>query len=497
MSDEPQLLPVLKMLELGSSVAEFDSDLESYFVETQPFRELIRGQRDIIAGDKGTGKTAIFKVIHSTYANITELKGTIVVPAFNLRGNPIFQELAKMKVFDEEEYNKLWKAFILSLVGNWILKHNRYRAKSKLAILDQLLRGLDLRSDADGVQPIFQKVIGRIGSLFDWKSIEMEISVQEGGFSFIPKAELDKDPKAAAKSVGVEAALRLLNDCLEELDKSVWVAMDRLDEAFQGYPDTEIPALRALLRSYLDMEEFDRIKLKLFVRRDLFSRVIEGGFVNLTHINARKAEVIWDEEDLLTLLCRRIRKNERFCEEMELNGLTDRELFDRIFPKQVDQGKRKPDTWVWIMGRIEDGNGVKPPRNLIDLVTMARDAQLRKEDREPRRMHDAEDILEPEALRKALVVLSETRVNDTLLAEAKHQAPLIERFRKGKAEHNLASLARILGVAEEDVELEIRPLKGLGFLGESGSNYKIPMLYRGGLQITQGKASEAADNGGE
>jgi hypothetical protein len=43
-------------LDLGNSVAEFDSQLETYFVETQPFRELILDRKDIIAGDKGTGK---------------------------------------------------------------------------------------------------------------------------------------------------------------------------------------------------------------------------------------------------------------------------------------------------------------------------------------------------------------------------------------------------------------------------------------------------------
>lgn len=140
------------------------------------------------------------------------------------------------------------------------------------------------------------------------------------------------------------------------------------------------------------------------------------------------------------------------------------------------------------MGRIQDGNGVKPPRNLIDLVTMARDAQLRKEDREPREIGEAHDIIEPDAFRRALAKLSETRVTDTLLAEAKHQAPLIERFRGGKAEHTRATIAKVLDVNEADVELELKPLMALGFIGESGGTYKIPMLYRAGLQITQGKA---------
>jgi hypothetical protein len=45
----------------------------------------------------------------------------------------------------------------------------------------------------------------------------------------------------------------------------------------------------------------------------------------------------------------------------------------------------------------------------------------------------------------------------------------------------------------------IRPLIQLGFLTEVGSNFKIPILYRAGLEITQGKAAGVSDteNGGD
>jgi hypothetical protein len=46
------------------------------------------------------------------------------------------------------------------------------------------------------------------------------------------------------------------------------------------------------------------------VRRDLFRKITHGGFVNLTHVNARKIEIVWDEEDLRSILCRRIRGND-------------------------------------------------------------------------------------------------------------------------------------------------------------------------------------------
>ncbi len=78
---------VLRHLDLGSSVAEHDIALERYFVETETFRDLVEGKADVIAGDKGTGKTALFKILHERYPSLPELKDVEVVAGFNPVGN--------------------------------------------------------------------------------------------------------------------------------------------------------------------------------------------------------------------------------------------------------------------------------------------------------------------------------------------------------------------------------------------------------------------------
>jgi hypothetical protein len=252
-----------------------------------------------------------------------------------------------------------------------------------------------------------------------------------------------------------------------------------------------VPVLRALLRTYLDLAEFPRLKLKLFVRKDLFRRIVEGGFVNLTHINARKVEIVWDQEDLYDLLCRRLRENGAFVEALGLPAdATNDALFSAVFPAQVDQGSRKPTTWNWMLSRIRDGNGIAPPRNLIDLVTKAQEAQMRKEERSATEYLPGSErgVIESDSLKRGLAALSTERVEDTLLAEAGEYAPMIERFRGGRAEHNDASLADTLGVPVHDARKATKPLLEIGFLEATGDTFKVPMLYRQGLSITQGKA---------
>jgi len=115
----------------------------------------------------------------------------------------------------------------------------------------------------------------------------------------------------------------------------------------------------------------------------------------------------------------------------------------------------------------------------------AQESQLRREERGPRDQTSGEPLITSDALKRGLEALSTERVQDTLLAEAGDQANLIELFQNGKAEHNRDSLRVVLG---EDFEEKVALLKTLGFLEPIGSNYKVPMLYRGGLNITQGKA---------
>ncbi|MFY4696768.1 P-loop ATPase, Sll1717 family [Burkholderia glumae] len=485
---------VLRDLDLGNSVAEFDKSLEKYFVENEAFHSLINGKKDIVAGDKGTGKTALYRILQNRYGSIPELKGIEVIAGFNPAGNPVFQRLVREPILSEGQYISVWKAYIFSLIGNWLLGIAGEDYSDNFKFLAATLEETDLRSKDDTAENIFRKITNIIQLFFKPKSAEIEFTFSESGIPILtPRLKFfESDRKGHAKEVPHEDALRLLDKCLGEFGYSVWLALDRLDEAFQGFPDIEIPALRALLRTYLDLLEFSNFRLKLFVRRDLFRRIIGNGFVNLTHINSRKVEITWDEQDLLNLLCRRIRDNKNVIKIISEKDLSDEGLFYKIFPTKVDAAERKPTTLNWIMARIRDGNDIKPPRNLIDLTQMAREEQVRADGRTAREFN-GDPLITSEAIKKALERLSARRVEDTLLAEAGAEtAALIRKFRRAKAEQNLDSLGDVLGLSGDDLTSAIRSLVEVGFLEEIKSSWKVPMLYRDGLEITQGKAFQAA-----
>ena len=492
--EAPLVKDVLTLMDLGSSVAEHDELLGRYFIETATFRSVIEGRVDVVAGDKGTGKTALFRILKERYTEYDELRDVEVVAAFNPVGTPVFQRLLETDELSEDQYIGVWKAYFCALAGNWLLAFSEGYYTDTLNELDQMLTDVGLRSADDSPQTIFSQLVNRLKSLLRLKSIEQTMTFDQAtGMPVLATTKFvigdsDHGAEEVVKSVRHDDALRLLNAALAESDIKLWLVMDRLDEAFQGRPAQERPALRALLRTYLDMLEFTQVRLKLFVRRDLFARVVEGGFVNLTHINARRVDIVWEEDDLYNLLMQRIRESARFMNLFGDKDLPSNDIFARLFPNQVDQGARKPKTWTWMLSRIRDGNGVHPPRNLIDLILKSKEAQLRIEERTPRRVEPSEPVLTSDSLKRGLKSLSAERVQGTLLAEAGDYADLVERFRNGKAEFDYASLRSVL---IEDFDESLKLLRTIGFLEASGPNYKVPMLYRAGLSITQGKASQS------
>jgi hypothetical protein len=484
---------VLQALRIGSSVAEHDEALARYFVETETFRRMIRDEGDVVAGDKGTGKTALFRILLERYRGIPELGDVEIVPAFNPQGTPIFQRILETDGLTELHYLGVWKAYFFSLVGNWILSvYDEPDWSDRMRRLDRLLVATELRSSDDSASTIFSKLANLIKRLLRPKTVETGVGFSEVGMPmFTAKLELGDEGTASDGILRHDDALQLVDSALGDLGFKVWLILDRLDEAFQSRPNHETPALRALLRAYLDIQNLSSLRCKIFVRKDLFRRITRSGFVNLTHVNARKIEIVWDTDDLYDLLSRRVKESTEFIALTDLRNADADEVFTTLFPNQVDQGERKPVTWSWIMQRIRDGNGVRPPRNLIDLVLRAQESQLRQEDRTKSAYRRGTPLIGSDALKRGLDALSETRVQDTLLAEAGDYAELIERFRDGKAEHNSMSLEVILG---RNFKADVKALEQLGFLEPVGSNWKIPMLYRAGMRITQGRAYGPGDS---
>jgi hypothetical protein len=134
-----------------------------------------------------------------------------------------------------------------------------------------------------------------------------------------------------------------------------------LDVAFAESPQLEQNALRALFRVYLDLSSFANIKIKIFLRTDIWRRITEGGFREASHIT-RAVTIDWDRASLLNLMVRRLLHNDVLVRNYnaEISAVLEsvknqEEFFYRLFPAQVDSGGNKPSTVDWMLTRTRDG----------------------------------------------------------------------------------------------------------------------------------------------
>jgi len=127
-----------------------------------------------------------------------------------------------------------------------------------------------------------------------------------------PRPFVFSEPSAEAADPELRSIDRLLdlaNTALSTARFHTWVLLDRLDVAFAENPELENNALRALFRIYLDLLVLSNVKLKIFLRTDIWTRTTTQGFREASHIT-RHVTISWNRSSLLSLVVRRAVHND-------------------------------------------------------------------------------------------------------------------------------------------------------------------------------------------
>ncbi|MDP8992466.1 MAG: hypothetical protein M3N31_05340 [Actinomycetota bacterium] len=489
---------ILQDLSIGSRVAEDEVDqLSRYFVETDQWRRILAGKVDVVFGPKGAGKSAIYTSLVSRVNDLFD-RGIVIVAGENPRGTPAFVDIVAEPPTSEAEFVGLWKFYLLGLLNqvfeDWgIAGGEARRVREELA-------AAGLAPAPGGLRGLVGRVQEYVRRLFNPESIETGLKVDAAGNPVGITAKITlREPSAAERAEGFVSVDELIGVCagvLEEEDFRVWLVFDRLDVAFAESRQLEANALRALFKVYLDLLSTDAIRLKIFLRSDIWRAVTEGGFREASHVT-RELTIEWPGASLLNLVVRRLLQNELLVERYEVkpddvlqDAAAQREFFDRLVPEQIDSG-RNPRTFEWMLGRVADGTKQAAPRELIHLLDQTRKVQLAMLERgEPE--PDGEILFSRQAFREALPEVSRVRLEKTVYAEYPNLREQLAALQGEKTNQSLRSLATVWALSEEDARLIAEELVEVGFFerrGEKGKpSYWVPFLYRSALDMVQGSA---------
>jgi len=495
-------IDVLRDITFGQRVAEDEDDtLESYFVETDSWRRLYADGVDIVYGPKGAGKSALYSLLIARTDDLFD-RQVILAPAENPRGAPAFQDLVTDPPATERQFIALWKLYFVCLVSARFdeLGISGEEADEARAHLER--EGLVLGRRT--LQGLLRSVVAYVRKAIQPASVEAGVAVDPNtqlpvGFS--GKISFHEPDASAIQSgiASVDNLLGLCNSALAKADYSLWLMLDRLDVAFAESPELEKNALRALFKVYLDLLAHKRLRLKIFLRTDIWRKVTEHGFREASHIT-RTMTIGWNKGSLLNVLVRRAVQNANLleyygvaAEQVTMSAATEKEFFYQMCPDQVDVGSRRPATLDWMLSRTQDGTQQNAPRELIHLLNSLRDEQVRHleiGDPEP----EGTRLFQGGTFKDALPEVSRARLEQTLYAEHPDLRPLLEGLREEKTSQSVASLASIWSIPEEDARRKARELTEVGFFEERGMKtdpeFWVPFLYRDALQLVQGSADQ-------
>jgi hypothetical protein len=493
---------IVQQISFGKRVAEDETlELAKYFVKTDQWRKLRSGEIDVVYGPKGSGKSALYALLHQQEGALFD-EGVLVVLAENTRGTPVFRDITIDPPPSQQEFVALWKLYLLSLTGRKLRDYdiNHEKAQVVLRYLEEA-KVLDRELSLQGVLSLAVEYAKRI---FRPEAIEGGVKLDPGTGqpSGITAKIIFAEPTAAQRQAGFRSIDQLFADASEALKASnlhIWLLLDRLDVAFAETEELERNALRALFQVYLDLRNAENISLKIFLRSDIWDRITREGFREASHIT-RHLTISWDPPVLLNLIVRRLLANPAILEYYRVDieeTLADldkqKTLYYRVFPDQIDSGPNKPVTFDWMLSRTRDGTGLTAPREVIHLLNSIRDTQLRKLETGDEDPPD-EDLFGRAAIKEALQEVSQVRLTQTLYSEHPGFKAYIEALRGEKTQQSASTLASLWKIDEQQSLAVGSQLVEIGFFERRGSrenvSFWVPFLYRDALELVQGSAEE-------
>lgn len=493
-------LDLLKSLSFGSQVAEDEiQSLGSYFVKTDQWNRILKGDIDIVRGEKGAGKSALYLLLNQNQPELRE-RGVLTLNGENPRGATVFKDLVADPPAAENEFVVLWKLYILVLICHRL--RDEKVATARLAKVYHQLEAAGLMEATLNLASLLRNAQNFARRLL--KPTSFEGGLQIDPMTLLPNGVTGKitlaEPDAGARELGaqsIDGLFQAVEDVLSAENLSVWVLLDRLDVAFAESHELEANALRALIKVYGDLRALDHVDLKVFIREDIWKRITDSGLREASHIT--KFTVLdWNSASLLNLVLRRLLNNESFTQAYNINAeeiLSDtakqESLFSRFYPEKVEQGPKTPTTFNWMVGRCADSTGKTAPRELIQLLNSVKDEEIRRLEKGGH-PPSPDQLFDRSVFKLALPIVSDTRLRTYLYAEYPKHRPYLEQLDGQRTEQTPESLAEIWGLTRLEAIQEAIKLVELGFFEARGTKHEptfwVPFLYRDALRLVQGRA---------
>lgn len=494
--DHSSRLKLLSDIKLGGHIAEEErDDLVKLFLKTDIWNRVRNDEIDLILGDKGSGKSAIFLLLHEKKIDMLLDSNIFMLNAENPRGAAVFRDIASNPPKTVREMEYIWNLYFLTLIGRDFVRYGfkGQKVKSFLNIIGEAGIKIETSYKLADLLTSVRTFMGRIAE----GDIEIGVDPTTNYPTFKYRIGKLNQNREISLDLAIDKLFEIASEIIETNKFVFWILIDRLDVAFEESTELESNALRSLLKCYLNITKYKSLRLKIFLRSDIFERVTlsEEGFRELSHIS-RKVEIVWDKESIINVLAKRILSNTEICKMYSVSARAADISFEKqmhilkqILPKKMSGGKTGSGAIDWMFKRLKDGNGRICPRDFIFFMKESLRNERRIMDM-GRQENSASSLVSSLALKEAYRITSITKKETVLYAEYPKYRQFLDSLIGNKSEYKALNLASIWNVALDEALELIRNLMRIGFFSHKGelSGYiSVAMLFRPAFNLKQGK----------
>jgi hypothetical protein len=278
----------------------------------RPINEFLKGRKNIIIGERGTGKTALFRLLRDGKIHFVEKSGyeQIVLAIDEDLQFKAINELvnSKINITSKKEclkYRFVWEVFLLYRIAVCYEQSctNNKKAKNAIDTIKEVFGGLKKQASIFDVLLSQKKTVG---CKVDQSSTQIPIpdfylSVESSGTGVS-----NEENKELFALINIEQYKQLLNECLGEQNTILYVMIDKLDEfVLKEEYEIQKKIIQGLLFVERSYNRFSNIKLKIFLRSDIFKK-LNFDELGYEKVSSRKVDLTWSHEDIREFLARRI-----------------------------------------------------------------------------------------------------------------------------------------------------------------------------------------------
>jgi hypothetical protein len=320
--------------------SEIEKGLKDYFIETGAFIRLKDRTKTIILGNRGSGKSAIIKMLAEYYRSNNALVVELTPEDYS------YEMLQKSMVTEKDgswakigAYTAAWKYLIYVLAMKNYFEDNKTIVKSTSKKIFNFLRDKHKLSNKN-YWDVFISYLNRIEGI--------KIGQYEAGLKKTQLQELYKLEELTA----LLGDLKVLSD-----RKPIVFLVDELDKGWDASEDAKA-FIGGLFEAAISINQLsDNFRVIVSLRKELYDN-IPALYDDFQKFNDIFEVIEWDNKSLLKLIAKRIGHSLP-----EFSKLSDIEKWRIIFEQQVCQ----TDSFEYIVGR-----SLYRPREIIQFCIEAR-----------------------------------------------------------------------------------------------------------------------------